>query len=102
MFCVIFRFTLNDIPESEPRFITAWEGITQFFQAEAGALSSALHKDADGHYISYAKWPDAQSYHRSQDVPRSQDFIRHAVEWSEVCAPSEIIFEGEMISDQAL
>lgn len=101
MYCVIFRFRLTDAPNAEARFIKAWTGITEFFQNHAKAGASRLHKDKDGSFVSYAEWSDVQSYERSQEIDRTQEFIRHAVEWSEVCVPSEIIFEGELINNLA-
>lgn len=98
MYCVIFRFTLAPVPDAEARFMAAWTGITQFFQDHAGALDSHLHKSADGHFVSTAYWPDAQHYAASHDIPRDQAFIAHAITWSEVCTPTEVLFEGPVVS----
>lgn len=97
MFCAVYKFALTDAPRAEQRFVAAWTGITAFYQRN-GALRSILHKELDGHFVSTAYWPDKASYDGAHNIPRDDAFTRHAVEWSEVCVPSDILFEGEVIT----
>lgn len=99
MYCACYRFALLDAPDAEARFMTAWSGITEFFKANAGALGSRLHKGSDGAFYAYAQWPDKDTYDAAGQVKPTQDFMQHRLEWAEICAPSEVLFEGEMITD---
>ena len=99
MYCAAYRFTLLDVPNAEPRFKAAWTGITDFFTKEAGALGSRLHRGADGAFYAYAQWPNKKTYEAAREITPNDDFGRHRLAWAEVCAPSEVIFEGEVITD---
>lgn len=99
MYCAVYRFTMLDVPNAENRFITAWTGITDFFKTEAGALGSRLHRGNDGAFYAYAQWPDKKTYEAAREVTPTEDFGRHRLEWAEVCAPSEVLFEGKVMAD---
>lgn len=99
MYCAVYRFALLDVPNAEIRFITAWSGITEFFKTEAGALGSRLHRGADGAFYAYAQWPDHAAYIAAREITPDDSFTRHRMDWAEICAPSEVIFEGEILTD---
>ncbi|MGB0905939.1 MAG: hypothetical protein ACPGVT_00495 [Maricaulaceae bacterium] len=100
MYCAAYKFqVLPDIENGDERFITAWSGITEFFRDECGALGSRLHKGADGAFYAYAQWPDKATHDASGNVEATQAFMKHGVEWSEICAPSEVLFEGDVTTD---
>lgn len=56
MFAVIYRWRLE--PGAEEQFVDGW---AQVIRARCGSYGARLHRGADGMWIAYARWPDAQS-----------------------------------------
>lgn len=100
MFCAAYKFTtLPNIDNADARFIACWSAMTDYFKAEAGALGSRLHRSEDGTYYAYAQWPSEAVYNASRDIEPSQDFLKLRLEWSEICAPSEVLWQGDILVD---
>ena len=104
MYAVAYRFTL--LPDAlklgarkaQYEFIDVWFGVTEFFKSECGALGSRLHIGEDGAFYAYAQWPDKATYDAASDVPPTAEFTKLRVKWSELCAPSEILWQGDVIA----
>lgn len=105
MYAVSYRFTLQ--PEAlklgrrraEAEFIELWSGLTAFFKTECGALGSRLHRGADGAFYGYAQWPSADVFAKAADIVPTEDFVALRLKWAELCAPSEILFQGPIEVD---
>ncbi|CAM3637680.1 hypothetical protein [Litorimonas haliclonae] len=100
MFAISYKFALSTpTPENEKKFAECWKGVTQFFQNNAGALGSRLHKGEDGAFYAYAEWPDKATFEASQQVLPTEDFVKTRLVWAEICEPSEILWAGEVVAD---
>ena len=105
MYAVAYRFTL--LPSAlqfgaraaQAEFIDTWSGFTAFFKEECGALGSRLHIGEDGAFYAYAQWPDKKTFDAASDVPPTDEFTKLRVKWSELVAPSEILFQGDVVKD---
>jgi len=103
MYCVAYRFTLlSDNSETRRQFIEVWAGFTAFFRDECGALGSRLHHGEDGAFYAYAQWPSREVMVASGEVETDQAFLKLRLKWSELCAPSEVLWEGEVVADMSL
>lgn len=105
MYCVAYRFELLPSALSfgrrlaEAQFIDVWSGFTEFFKTECGALGSRLHIGQDGAFYAYAQWPDKAVFDAASDVPPTDGFTKLRIQWAELCAPSEVLFEGDVLVD---
>ena len=63
MHCVIYSFEVK--PGHDEAFRQSWADMTELIYQYEGSLGSRLHKEAEGHYIAYAQWPDAATYDHS-------------------------------------
>lgn len=105
MYCVAYRFVL--LPgavkfgarRAQYDFMDVWSGFTEFFKSHCGALGSRLHIGEDGAFYAYAQWPDKATYEAASDVPPTTEFTKLRVKWSELCAPSEVLFQGDVHVD---
>lgn len=105
MYCVAYRFTL--LPNAlrfgrrlaQAEFIDTWTGFTTFFKSDCGALGSRLHIGEDGAFYAYAQWPSKAVFDAASDVPPTVEFTKLRIKWAELCAPSEVLFEGEVQVD---
>jgi hypothetical protein len=105
MYAVCYRFTLQ--PKAltmgrrmaEAAFVDLWTAMSEFFRAECGALDSRLHRGADGAFYGYAQWPSAERFNASREVVPTEEFVRLRLKWAELCAPSEILFQGPVEID---
>ena len=105
MYAVAYRFTL--LPSALTfgaraalaEFIDTWSGFTEFFKTHCGALGSRLHIGEDGAFYAYAQWPDKATFDAASDVPPTDEFTKLRVKWSELCAPSEVLWQGDVQVD---
>lgn len=100
MYCVAYRFALqSNNSETRRQFIETWSGVTAFFRDSCGALGSRLHYGEDGAFYAYAQWPSEAVKRAAEDVAATQEFLRLRVKWAELCAPSEVLWEGPVVAD---
>ncbi len=100
MYCVSYRFKLlSDNSETRRQFIAVWSGVTDFFRDDCGALGSRLHYGDDGAFYAYAQWPSREVMAGSQEVMPSVEFTALRMKWSELCGPSEVLWQGETVAD---
>ena len=105
MYAVAYRFTL--LPSAiafgaraaQAEFIGIWSGFTDYFKSHCGALGSRLHIDEDGAFYAYAQWPDKEAFDAASDVPPTDEFTKLRVKWAELVAPSEILWQGDVVKD---
>lgn len=103
MYCVSYKFTLlSNNSETRRQFIEVWSGITAFFRESCGALGSRLHYGDDGAFYAYAQWPSQAVMAASQDMVPSENFTKLRMRWAELCGPSEILWEGDVVADMLM
>jgi hypothetical protein len=56
MFAVIYRFRLK--PHQEENYRKYWNLIVNYFLEKRGAIGSCLHKNDDGLWVAYSRWPN--------------------------------------------
>jgi Antibiotic biosynthesis monooxygenase len=66
-FAVIYRFKVA--AESEGRFISAWERMTEMIRDHRGGRGSRLHRGDDGIIYAYAQWPDRTTFEADTELP---------------------------------
>lgn len=64
MFAVLYRWELK--PGHEAQFIDGWERVTRAIHDSCGSFGSRLHQAADGTWMAYARWPDAETRERCE------------------------------------
>ena len=100
MYCVAYKFTLlSNNSETRRQFIEVWSGLTTFFRESCGALGSRLHYSDDGSFYAYAQWPSKSVMEASRDMTPTESFGMLRMKWAELCGPSEILWEGEVVAD---
>ena len=100
MYCVSYKFTLlSNNSETRRQFIEVWSGLTVFFKDSCGALGSRLHYGDDGSFYAYAQWPSKSVMEASREIVPSESFGTLRMKWAELCGPSEILWEGEVVED---
>ncbi len=67
MFFVIYQFEIKT--DKEEQFISNWAKMTEFFVEKCGGFGSKLHKDKNGFFIAYAKWPDEITWANAKNFP---------------------------------
>ena len=100
MYCVAYKFTLlSNNSETRRQFIEVWSGLNTFFRESCGALGSRLHYSDDGSFYAYAQWPSKSVMEASRDMTPTESFGMLRMKWAELCGPSEILWEGEVVED---
>ena len=100
MYCVAYKFTLlSNNSETRRQFIEVWSGLTLFFKESCGALGSRLHYSDDGSFYAYAQWPSKSVMEASREIVPSEAFGVLRMKWAELCGPSEILWEGDVVAD---
>ncbi len=56
MFAAIYQGYLK--PGSEEQYRRLWKIIATYFVEKRGALGSCLHRNSDGLWVAYSRWPD--------------------------------------------
>lgn len=98
MHCVIYSFHVK--PGQEEAFLQSWAEMTELIYKHENGLGSRLHKEADGHYIAYAQWPDAETYDKSGGhIPRELAEPVRAM-MREACWEIKTLFRMEMVDDR--
>lgn len=81
MFAVIYRWRVR--PGADDRFVDGWSRVTRAIHAQCGSYGSRLHRAADGTWVAYAVWPDAQTRERcTPSEPEGGRLMREAIEES--------------------
>jgi len=100
MYCVAYKFTLlSNNSETRRQFIEVWSGLTDFFRDSCGALGSRLHYADDGSFYAYAQWPSEAVKTAAENVVPTESFGKLRMKWAELCGPSEVLWEGEVVAD---
>ena len=100
MYCVAYKFTLlSNNSETRRQFIEVWSGLTTFFRESCGALGSRLHYSDDGSFYAYAQWPSKSVMEASREMTPTESFGVLRMKWAELCGPSEILWEGDVVED---
>lgn len=74
-FYVIYRFSI--ILNSDDEFISAWEKLTIHIQNYSGGLGSKIHKEKEGVFIAYAKWPSKKDWENSKSsFPEEEELLK--------------------------
>ena len=103
MYCVSYKFTLlSNNSETRRQFIEVWSDLTEFFRDSCGALGSRLHYADDGFFYAYAQWPSFTVKEASSQVVPSVEFTALRMKWAELCGPSEVLWEGEVVADMLI
>ncbi len=66
MFAVIYKFKIKS--GMEWKFQEAWSTMTHEFLNIHGGLGSCLHKDDDGNFLAYARWPNRQLWEANKTI----------------------------------
>jgi len=100
MYCVSYKFTLlSNNSETRRQFIEVWSALTDFFRDSCGALGSRLHYADDGAFYAYAQWPSKAVKTAAENVVPTESFGVLRMKWAELCGPSEVLWEGEVVAD---
>jgi quinol monooxygenase YgiN len=98
MHCVIYSFEV--IPGMEDQFFQSWADMTDLIYQYEGSLGSRLHKEADGRYIAYAQWPDAETYDRSGEAIPNELAAPVRAMMRAACSEIKTLFRMEMLDDR--
>ncbi|MEZ4686361.1 MAG: antibiotic biosynthesis monooxygenase family protein [Bacteroidia bacterium] len=98
MHCIIYSFQVK--PGQEDAFLKSWADMTDLIYQYEGSLGSRLHKEAEGHYIAYAQWPDAETYDMSgEGIPNElAGPVRAMMRAS--CSEIKTLFRMDMVDDR--
>ena len=66
MFCLIYKFEVHS--DMEDIFKRGWHALTYELVEKNGSLGARLHRASDGSWISYAQWPDRQTWMQGEEV----------------------------------
>lgn len=103
MFAVIYRFKLK--PEQESEYRSLWNTCVQYFKKHSGAIGSTLHKDHEGNFIAYSRWPSREmrdlAWPGENNPDRSlPEEIKHVIErMQEIAKDNESIDPKEITLD---
>lgn len=96
MFAVMYQFEV--LPGKEAEFVAHWTRGTELIRAECGSLGSRLHRDENGGFVAYARWPSRDAW---KNAPAPSGERKAALEamratLAEVCVAHEL----EIVSDR--
>lgn len=95
-FYVIYRMITNEGVSHE--FITAWENLTIHIQNYCGGLGSKIHKEEEGVFIAYAKWPNKAAWENStSSSPKEEEKLK--LEMRKYCSKVEVLHTVYLVSD---
>lgn len=91
MFAVIYKFKIKSGMES--KFEQAWAAMTFEFRDVHGGLGSCLHKDDNGNFIAYARWPSRELWEKDKEIVNgaAMNEMRECIEQSFPATPLEVI-----------
>ena len=97
MFVVIYKLQLELGKESE--FRDAWRQATEAIYATRGSLGSQLMKGQDGTYYGVPRWPDRDTWRRSEPEAADPQASRLMGELTEVpFPPLELKVTGDFLA----
>lgn len=64
MFCLVYQFQVK--PGMEVQFRAGWESLSQGLIDDYHSLGARLHVTPEGNWISYAQWPDVQTWENGE------------------------------------
>lgn len=74
-FTVIYSFKVVNNKEAE--FINCWAELTKLIYKYEGSYGSRLHKSDDNLFISYAQWPNKETFdHSGNKLPEKAIVLR--------------------------
>lgn len=77
-YAVIYRWRAH--PGRESQLVEGWTGVTRAMHDSCGSYGSRLHRAADGTYLAYARWPDAETRSRcSHQDERGEQMMADAI-----------------------
>lgn len=84
MLCLVYEFSVK--AEMEENFRSGWCALSETLVKTQGSLGARLHRSADNIWISYAQWPDRESWlHGEQAI---SEFLQSS-NWGE-CLQGEV------------
>lgn len=91
MFAVLYKFKIKSGMES--KFEKAWAAMTFEFRDTHGGLGSCLHRDDDGNFVAYARWPNRQLWEKDKNIINAVAMkeMRDCIEQSFPATPLGII-----------
>jgi heme-degrading monooxygenase HmoA len=66
VFAAMYRWEVN--PGEEDEWVREWREDTKRVYKEYGSLGSSLHKDWDGTYVAYARWPTKELWESMREI----------------------------------
>lgn len=66
MLCLVYEFKVK--PEMQDSFRSGWHSLTAVLIRECGSLGARLHRLDECTWISYAQWPDYDSWQHGEKV----------------------------------
>ena len=88
-------------PGKEQIFLEAWNAITEFIYQYEGSYGSRLHYAGDNVYISYAQWPDRETWEKSDDNMPPESMV-YRLQLLESCREIKTEYELEPLSDKLI
>lgn len=91
MFAVIYKFKIKKGLEAQ--FEKSWADMTHEFRELHGGLGSCLHKDDDGEYLAYARWPNREMWEMKKQIKntKAMDLMKSSIEKSYSAIPLKIL-----------
>lgn len=66
MFCLVYKFQVK--PGMEAQFRAGWVSLSQALADDFHSLGARLHVTPEGDWISYAQWPDVETWKAGEKV----------------------------------
>ncbi len=82
MLAVVYRSRL--IQGKEDCYQTCWRHISSYLAKHRGALGSCLHKDAEGYWVIYSRWPDRETKECSWPSEGEKKLPEEVLKWAEL------------------
>lgn len=95
MFCLVYQFQVK--PGREVQFQAGWQSLTQALIDEHHSLGARLHRTPQGDWISYAQWPDADTWEQGERF--IHEFLQHS-RWDDCLSGKvELLFKMTVTDD---
>ena len=96
MFAVIYEFEV--LAGQEEEFISQWTRGTELIRAECGSLGSRLHREGNGRYLAYARWPSRDAWKNAPSPVGERKAALDAMRAT--LASVKVAHELEIVSDR--